>query len=92
MVDCINTSHAADMCRRPVKNCTKIVKNFKIVEFHECIWNLDEKCNQISTNMPGIDLVIGQIDFGTIGVVAPQFYIAHDGINSNCATIYVGIH
>ena len=50
--------HAAGVCRRQIlKKNPKIVKNVKIVEFYDYIWNLDEKCNQTSTNMPGIDLV-----------------------------------
>ena len=34
------------------------VNNVKIVEFHDHIWNHRGKCMQISTNMPGIGLVI----------------------------------
>ena len=37
---------------------TNFVKNVKIVEFHDHIWNQYEKCIQISTNMPSIGLVI----------------------------------
>ena len=44
-----------------VHKFTKIVKNVKIVEFHYHIWNHHEKCIQISTNMPGIGLVIREI-------------------------------
>ena len=40
---------------------TKFVKNVKIVEFDDYIWNHNEKCIQISTNMPGIGLVIPEI-------------------------------
>ena len=49
----INPYYAAGMSRRQVQNVTKI---FKIVEFHDYIWNHNEKCIQISTNMPGICL------------------------------------
>ena len=46
---------------RQVQNLTKFVKNVEIVEFHDHIWNHNEKCIQISTNMPGIGLVIPEI-------------------------------
>ena len=39
----------------------KIVKNVEIVEFHDHIWNHDEKCIQISTNMPGIGSLFREI-------------------------------
>ena len=32
-------------------------KKFKIIEFHGNIYNLEEKCNQKSTNMPSVGLV-----------------------------------
>ena len=47
-------NHAAGEYRRHVKKVTKFVKNVKILEFHDHIWNHHEKCIQISTNMPGI--------------------------------------
>ena len=53
--------HAAGECRRHVKNVTNFVKNVNIVEFHDHIWNHRGKCMQISTNMPGIGLVIPEI-------------------------------
>ena len=31
------------------------------MEFHDHIWNHNEKCNQISTNIPSIGLVIPEI-------------------------------
>ena len=37
-----------------VQNCHKIVKNVKIVESRDNIWNHHGKCIQISINMPGI--------------------------------------
>ena len=40
---------------------THFVKNVKIVEFHDHIWNPHEKCIQISTNMPGIGSLIRKI-------------------------------
>ena len=43
------------------KNCTKMVKKVKIVEFHDHIWNHHEKCIQISTNMPGSGSLICEI-------------------------------
>ena len=39
----------------------KIVKNIKIREFGDYIWNHHEKCIQISTNMLGIVLEICEI-------------------------------
>ena len=39
-------------------NCHKMLKNFKILEFCDYIWNHHEKCNEISTNMPGMSLEI----------------------------------
>ena len=53
----LNAFHAAGECRRQVKNVT-ILKNVKIVEFHEYILNHREKFVQKSTNMPGIGLLI----------------------------------
>ena len=41
-------------CRRQVKHFPNFVQNFKIVEFHDHIWNQHEKYIQKSTNMPGI--------------------------------------
>ena len=40
--------------RRQVKNFTKIVNKFKILEFGDYIRNLYEKSIQLSTNMPSI--------------------------------------
>ena len=57
----VNAFHAAGKCRRPVKNLTKFVKNVKIVEFHDHIWNHHEKCIKISTNIPGIGTVNHEI-------------------------------
>ena len=56
-----NTYHAAGVSRRQVQNLTIFVKYFKIVAFHDHIWNYHEKCIQISTNMPSIGLVIPEI-------------------------------
>ena len=53
--------HAAGVCRRQVKNLTKFVKNVEIVKFHNQIWNHNEKCIQISTNMLGIGSLICEI-------------------------------
>ena len=36
-------------------------ENVKILEFSDYIWNHHEKCIQISTNMPGIGLLIREI-------------------------------
>ena len=38
------------------KNGHKMFKNVKILECSEYIWNHNEKCIEISTNMPGIGL------------------------------------
>ena len=57
----INAFHAAGECRRQVNRITYFVKNVKIVEFHDHIWNHHEKCIQISTNMPGIGSLICEI-------------------------------
>ena len=43
------------------QHLTEFVKNVRIVEFHNHIWNHNEKSNQISTNMPGIGLLIREI-------------------------------
>ena len=40
---------------------TNVVKNLKIVVFHDHIWNHNEKCIQISTNMTGIGSVNREI-------------------------------
>ena len=45
-----------------VKKLTTFVKNVKIVECHDHIWNHREKCIQMSTNMPGIGSLIREID------------------------------
>ena len=53
--DFLNAFRATGECRRQVKNVPNLVKYyFKIVEFHDHIWNHHEKCIQISTNMPSI--------------------------------------
>ena len=56
-----NAFHAAAESRRQVKNVTKFVKNVENVEFHDHIWNHNEKCIKISTNMPGIGSFIREI-------------------------------
>ena len=43
------------------KNEQKFVQNVKIMELYDYIWYHHEKCIQISTNMPGIGLVIPEI-------------------------------
>ena len=43
------------------QNWTNLVKNVEIVKFHDHIWNHNEKCIQISTNMPGIGSLIREI-------------------------------
>ena len=57
----LNALHAAGEGRRQVKYLTKFVKNVEIVEFHDHIWNHNEKCIQISTNMPSIDSVVREL-------------------------------
>ena len=39
----------------------KMYTNVKIVEFHDYIWNNNDKFIQISTNMPGIGSLIREI-------------------------------
>ena len=39
----------------------QIFKNLEIVEFHDYIRNHNEKCIQISTNMPSIGSVIREL-------------------------------
>ena len=56
-VNKLNAFHAAGESR--IFN--KFVKNVKIVEFRDHIWNQHKKCIQISTNMPGIGLLIREI-------------------------------
>ena len=43
------------------QNVSNIVKNVTILEFHDHIWNHYEKYIQMSTNMPGIGLVIYEL-------------------------------
>ena len=57
----LSAFHAAGECRRQVKNLIHFVKNVKIVEFHNHIWNHHGKSIQKSTNMPSIGLVIPEI-------------------------------
>ena len=57
----VNTLHAAGVSRRQFKNGQQIVKNVKIVESRDKIWNHHEKCIEISTNMPGIGSLILEI-------------------------------
>ena len=59
----VNTYNVAGVSRRQDQNVTNLVKNVKIVEFHNHIRNSHEKCIQISTNMPNIGLVIPEITF-----------------------------
>ena len=49
-----NALHVAGVSRRQVKKYTHFVKNVKIVEFRDHIWNHHEKCIQMSTKMPSI--------------------------------------
>ena len=44
------------------KKIHNIFKNVNILEFHDHIWNHHEKCIQKSTNMPGINSLICEID------------------------------
>ena len=41
--------------------CHKLLKNVNVLEFHDHIWNNQEKYIQIGTNMPSIGLVICEI-------------------------------
>ena len=51
----------AGECRWQLKNVTNFVKNVKIVEIHDHIWNHYEKYIEISTNMPGVGSVIREL-------------------------------
>ena len=56
--------HAVDVSRRQIQKFTFFFKNNKIVEIHYyIIWNHEEKCIQMSTNIPGICLVDRKIAF-----------------------------
>ena len=57
-----NAFHAAGECRRQVKDLTNVVNFFKIVEFHDHVWNHHEKYIEISTNMPVIGSLIREIN------------------------------
>ena len=57
-----NTYNAAGVSRRQDQNVTYFVKNVNILEFGYFIWNTYEKCIQKSPNMPGIGLLICEID------------------------------
>ena len=54
----INTYHATGVSRGQVHNVTKCSQ---VIEFHYYICNHNGKLMQISTNMPGIRLVIHKI-------------------------------
>ena len=41
----------------------KVLKNVNILEFRNCIRNHHDKCNQISTNIPSIGLIISERAF-----------------------------
>ena len=58
----VNAYNAAGMSRRQDKLVTNFVKNVNILEYGYYIWNPYEKCIQKSPNMPGIDLLIREID------------------------------
>ena len=49
------------MSRRQVEE-EKEIKNVRVLEFHDHIWNHHEICIQISTNMPGIGSLNCEID------------------------------
>ena len=51
--------HTAGMMnRRHVQNVPTFLKNTNSFEFHDHIWNHQEKCIQMSTNMTGIGSLI----------------------------------
>ena len=60
-VKLFNAFHVGGECRRQVKNVTKCFKNIEIVDFHVHIWSHNEKCIQISPNMPGTGSLIREI-------------------------------
>ena len=60
----------------------QVLELFKIVEFHDYIWILHEKCNQMSTNMPGIGFVIPEKDFEILEVFLEKSKVLFTPINS----------
>ena len=72
-------------CQKLSKLFNLMSKIVKIVQFHEYIWNLHEKCIQMSTNMPSIGLVIRERCF-EIGVFCgnkiPLLGQISDGVKS----------
>ena len=50
----LSMRQAGALSRQTHNKFTKCLKNVKIVDFHNCIWNRHRKCIQISTNMPRI--------------------------------------
>ena len=50
-----------NIVKKLLKIVPKLSKNLTILKFRYHIWIHKEKCIQISTNMPGIGLVIFQI-------------------------------
>ena len=79
------------MSRRQVQNVIKMIKNVKIVKFHDHIWNHHENCIRISTNMPGIGLVIQEIgfdDFSQFGENEHYFLL----VNAMAACLVVSRH
>ena len=57
----LNAFHAAAECRRQVKKLTNLVKNVKMVKFHDNSWHHHEKYIKISTNMPNMCSLIREI-------------------------------
>ena len=50
--------HATGASRGQITRFTTKKTNVKIVECHDFVWKHHGKCIQISTNMPGLGLVI----------------------------------
>ena len=57
----VNAFHVTGECRRQVNKLTNLVKNVKILEFHDHIWNNREKYIAISINMTVIGSQIREI-------------------------------
>ena len=64
-------------------------KNKKIIflEFGNYIWNHREKCIQISTNMPGIDFVIREIDFESLNILRNRTLFFHCKTNAHVLSV-----
>ena len=63
------TFYFTDVSRRQNPNKITILFYVKTVKYHYCIRNPREKCIEISTNMPGIGLVIRGMGFEILRIL-----------------------